>query len=301
MAILLVADLPADEHALWLRCLREAMPGETIMADRGLANAGDIDIAVVAKPPPGSLAGLPRLRLIQSLWAGVDRLLQDPSIDPAVPLARMVDPAMNIAMAETAQWAVLGIHRRFFDYQAQQREARWLQHDQLRADEVRIAVLGQGQMGSTVSDRLRSQGYAVEGWSRRSGAGVLADLLARSDIVINLMPLTDETRHFFNRDRFAQMKRGSALVNLGRGGHVADGDLLQALAEGQLSRAVLDVFHAEPLAGDHPFWAHPHITVLPHIAAWTDARSASASVASNVARLRAGLTPEHLVDRSRGY
>jgi len=208
---------------------------------------------------------------------------------------------MNIAMAETAQWAVLGIHRRFFDYQAQQREARWVQHDQLRADEVHIAVLGQGQMGSAVAGRLRSLGHAVEGWSRRSGAATLANLLARSDIVINLMPLTDETRHFFDRDRFAQMKRGSALVNLGRGGHVADGDLLQALADGQLSRAVLDVFHAEPLPGDHAFWAHPHITVLPHIAAWTDARSASASVASNVARLRAGLTPEHLVDRSLGY
>ncbi|RQP22364.1 2-hydroxyacid dehydrogenase [Piscinibacter terrae] len=301
MAILLVADLPADEHDLWLRCLREAMPGETIVADRSLADAAAIDVAVVAKPPPGSLTGLPNLRFIQSLWAGVDRLLQDHSIDPAVPLARMVDPAMNIAMAETAQWAVLGLHRRFFDYQAQQREARWLQHDQLRADEVQVAVLGQGQMGSTVADRLRALGYAVEGWSRRSGMPALAGLLARSDIVINLMPLTGETHHFFNRDRFAQMKRRSALVNLGRGGHVADGDLLQALADGQLSRAVLDVFHVEPLASDHAFWAHPHITVLPHIAAWTDARSASAAVASNVARLRAGLAPEHLVDRSRGY
>jgi len=301
MALLLAADVDADELALWLRCLREAMPAETIVTDRSSVDASDIDIAIVAKPPAGSLQGLPRLRLIQSLWAGVDWLLQDATIPAGVPLARMVDPAMNQAMAQTALWAVLGLHRRFFDYEAQQREGRWLLHAQLRADEVAVAVLGLGQMGRAVMQRLQEQGYRRLGWSRADGFDALPGVLATSDIVINLLPLTDATTSLFDSRRFAQMKSGAALINLARGGHVVEADLLQALDSGHLARAVLDVFRTEPLPAGHAFWSNPRITVLPHVAAWTDARSASAVVARNVAAIRSGRTPEHLVDRARGY
>jgi len=301
MALLLVADVDADEQALWLRCLREAMPGETLVTDRSTVDASAIDVAIVAKPPAGSLQGLPKLRLIQSLWAGVDRLLQDRTIPADVPLARMVDPAMNQAMAQTALWAVLGLHRRFFDYAAQQRDAQWLQHAQLRSDEITVAVLGLGQMGRTVMQRLQEQDYRTLGWSRTDGLGTLPDVLAHSDIVINLLPLTEATASLFDKARFAQMKRGAALVNLARGGHVVDDDLVEALDSGQVSRAVLDVFRSEPLPAGHAFWSHPRITVLPHVAAWTDARSASAVVAKNVAALRSGAPIEHLVDRTRGY
>ena len=301
MALLLAAAVDAAERALWLRCLREAMPGETLVTDRSTVDASAIDIAIVAKPPAGSLQGLPNLRLVQSLWAGVDRLLQDRTIPADVPLARMVDPAMNQAMAQTALWAVLGLHRRFFDYEAQQRDACWLQHPQLRADEVTVSVLGLGQMGRAVTERLQEQGYRTLGWSRADGLGTLPDVLARSDIVINLLPLTDATVSLFDGARFSQMKRGAALVNLARGGHVADDDLIEALDRAQLSRAVLDVFRTEPLPAGHAFWSHPRITVLPHVAASTDARSASAVVAKNVAALRSGAPIEHLVDRARGY
>jgi glyoxylate/hydroxypyruvate reductase A len=300
MAILLAADVDAAERALWLRCLREAMPHETLVTERSL-DASHIDVAIVAKPPAGSLQGLPNLRLIQSLWAGVDRLLQDVTIPTDVPLARMVDPAMNTAMAQTALWAVLGLHRRFFDYAAQQHEAQWVQHPQLRADEVEVAVLGLGQMGQTVMQSLQQQGYRTRGWSRAMGADTLPSVLEPADVVINLLPLTEATVSFFDKRRFAQMKRGAALVNLARGGHVVEGDLSDALDAGQLSRAVLDVFHMEPLPSGHAFWTHPRITVLPHIAASTDARSASLVVARNVAALRAGEPIQHLVDRARGY
>lgn len=301
MAILLAADVPDGEHALWLQCLRAAMPAETLIADRAGIDPASIDVAIVAKPPAGALRGLPGLRLVQSLWAGVDRLLADPTIPVDVPLARMVDPAMNDAMAETALWAVLGLHRHFFDYQAQQAASQWLQHEQRRADEIGVAVLGQGEMGQAVTRRLQDQGYRVEGWSRRSGIDRLPGALAAADIVVNLLPLTDETRGLFNAERLSQMKRGAALVNLARGPHVVDDDLLDALASGRLSRAVLDVFHAEPLPASHSFWSHPHVTVLPHIAASTDARSASRVVAKNIAALRSGAALAHLVDRSRGY
>jgi glyoxylate/hydroxypyruvate reductase A len=259
---------------------------------------------------PGSLSGLPNLRLIQSLWAGVDRLLQDPTI-PAAPLARMVDPAMNEAMAQTALWAVLSLHRGFFDLQDQQRAGLWRQPRQLRAAEWRVLVLGLGELGGRVAQTLAAQGYAVSGWSRHAaslagvdcqqGQAALAPALARADVVVNLLPLTELTQGFFNATRLSAMKRGACLVNLARGAHIVEGDLLAALDSGQLSRAVLDVFAHEPLPDGHRFWTHPKVTILPHCAAQTDARSAVVVVAANLRALRAGLPLQHLVQRERGY
>jgi glyoxylate/hydroxypyruvate reductase A len=297
MSILLAGEFDAAERAQWLDLLRAALPDETVEAEAG--DAAGIDIAIVANPPAGALQGLPNLRLIQSLWAGVDRLLADRSVPPDVPLARMVDPAMNEAMAETALWAVLSLQRDFIDYAALQREARWLPHPQRRAAEVNVAVLGLGQMGRAVLRRLQANGYRVAGWSTREGR--LDELLAASDIVVNLLPPPPATRALFDARRLAAMRRGASLVNLARGAHVVDADLLAALDAGRLRHAVLDVFHAEPLPPDHVFWSHPHVTVLPHVAAQTDARSAAAMAVANVKRLRAGEPVAHLVDRSRGY
>lgn len=297
MSLLLAGEFEAGERAQWLDLLRAALPDERIETTVGDASA--VDVAIVANPPTGALQGLPKLRLIQSLWAGVDRLLADTSIPPEVPLARMVDPAMNEAMAETALWAVLSLQRHFVDYAAQQREGHWRQHPQRRADETTVAVLGLGQMGRAVARRLSANGYRVAGWSTREGR--LDELLGASDIVVNLLPLTPATRELFDARRFAAMRRGASLVNLARGAHVVDADLLAALDAGQLRHAVLDVFHSEPLPPQHAFWSHPRVTVLPHVAAQTDPRSAAAIAAANVKRLRAGEPVANLVDRSRGY
>lgn len=297
MSILLAADFDAVEWAAWLPALQAALPGETLTL--AVDRRDDIDIAIVANPPAGSLQGLPHLKLVQSLWAGVDKLLRDPTLPAGVPLARMVDPAMNAAMAETALWAALALQRGFFGYAAQQRAGVWRQHGQRRADETRVAVLGLGQMGQAVVARLAQQGFAVSGWSTRHGAidGVLGD----ADIVISLLPLTPATTGFFDRARFAQMRRGASFVNLARGAQVVEADLLAVLDNGQLSHAVLDVFATEPLPAEHPFWRHPLVTVLPHVAAQTDPRSAAQVVAANIRALRVGQPLQHLVDRQRGY
>jgi glyoxylate/hydroxypyruvate reductase A len=210
----------------------------------------------------------------------------------------MVDPAMNQAMAETALWAVLGLHRGFFDLATAQRAAQWQTLLQRRADEVPIVVLGRGQMGRTVADRLSTNGYRVTSWS---GEPPLAQVLNDAEIVINLLPLTAATSGLFDRATLATMRPGASLVNLARGGHVVDADLLAALDSGHLNRAVLDVFHTEPLPASHPFWSHPKVTVLPHVAAQTDARSAAHVAAANVRALRAGEPLQHLVDRAKGY
>ncbi len=311
MAIWVGADFDAAEWAAWWLALQAALPGERLLRERGQADAQAIDIALVANPPAGSLRDLPALRLVQSLWAGVDRLLADPTLPPGVPIARMVDPAMTQAMAQTALWAVLALHRGFFDAAAQQRERRWAQPAQRRADEVRVAVLGLGEMGSACARRLADAGYAVTGWSRHarpadgfataSGEAALDGLLARADIAVNLLPLTPATRDFFDAARLRSMKPDASLVNLGRGGHVVDADLLAALDCGHLRHAVLDVFRTEPLPAGHRFWSHTGVTVLPHMAAQTDPRSAALAVADNVRALREGRPIANLVDRETGY
>jgi len=311
MAILLAIDFSAAELAQWSELLQTALPGDTLCTDRADCDAAAIDIAIVANPPVGALHGLPNLRLIQSLWAGVDKLLGDPSLPAGVPIARMADPAMNEAMAQTALWAVLSLQRDFFSYAAQQRALLWDVHPQRRADEVAVAVLGLGQMGQAVARRLAGNGYRVNGWSRRetrlagvptrSGDTALPAVLGEADIVVNLLPLTPATTALFDSERFAQMRRGAALINLARGAQVVDADLLAALDSGQLRHAVLDVFHTEPLPASHRFWAHPQVTLLPHVAAQTDARSAAQIAASNVRALREVRALQHLVDRRRGY
>ncbi|MBC7481961.1 MAG: glyoxylate/hydroxypyruvate reductase A [Rhizobacter sp.] len=315
MAVLVAADFCDREWAQWWPLLRAALPSEQLVRERHEVPAHVIDIALVANPPAGSLGGLPGLRLIQSLWAGVERLLADASVPAYVPLARMVDPLMSDAMAQTALWAVHSLHRGFFGYAMQQRAGVWQANGLLRADEVTVAVLGLGQMGRAAARAIAKQGYRVLGWSRSAGradevcdkvlafAGdaALPQVLAQSHIVINLLPLTPATRGLFNAATLAQLPRGASLVNLARGAHVVEAELLAALASGQLRHAVLDVFAAEPLPPGHAFWSHPSVTVLPHVAAPTDPRSAVRIAASNVRALRNGLQLANLVDRTRGY
>lgn len=335
MTLLLLGDLGSSDRAMWLEHLAAALPDETITDQPQTLDPAEVDVALVANPPPGSLQGWPGLRLVQSLWAGVDRLLADPTVPPDVPLARMVDPAMNQAMAETALWATLAVHRDLFHYQRQQRAATWQQRPQRRVDEVQVAVLGMGQMGGTVARRLAGQGYRVTGWrlggetsgltghraddlgvqagpvsegapggprpASHAGLPVLPALLAHADLVINLLPLTPATRGLLDARFFSLMKPGAVLANFARGGHMVEPDLLAALEDSRLSHAVLDVFHTEPLPADHPFWTHPRVTLLPHVAAQTDPRSAARVVAANVAALREGRPLAHLVARDRGY
>jgi len=304
MKVVLAGDIDAAEWRTWQAALAEALPeAQWLTTDQArAAGAGDVCAAVVANPPPGSLQGLHGLQLIQSLWAGVDRLLADATLPTEVPIARMVDPMLGAAMAETALWATLALHRGFFAYQQRQREGQWRQHRQRRAEDVSVLVLGRGEMGQAVAARLRPLGYRLTAWGRDSGPrAALQAALGQAEVVINLLPLTPATRGLIDARFLAAMPAQASLVNLGRGGHVVDDELLAALDAGQLRHAVLDVFQAEPLPEGHRYWSHPRVTVLPHAAALTDHRSASAVVARNLRALRDGRVIAHVVDRGRGY
>lgn len=314
MNILLCGSWDDAERDAWADALRAGLaPRDRLVLQRGEVDDALIDAAIVANPPLGSLAGLTGLRLIQSLWAGVDRLLQDDSLPPEVPIARMVDPAMNAAMAETALWAVLSLHRGFFDCAQQQRDGIWHQAPQALADEVPVLVLGHGQMGRAAAQRLAQLGYPASTWGRqpsahslpgvrhRHGEAGLKSALAKACIVVNLLPLTAATRGILGQALFDQLPAGASIVNLARGAHLLEVDLLKALDTGRVHRAVLDVFYSEPLPAGHPFWSHPRVTVLPHVAAQTDLRSAAAVALANIDALARGAPLAHTVSRSAGY
>jgi glyoxylate/hydroxypyruvate reductase A len=319
MHILLRINDTNDEIQRWQATLSDVLPDVIWHPEQEIAPeiADQIEIAVVANPPPGSLRGYPRLRFVQSLWAGVDSLLADDSIPTALVVARMVDPAMSVAMAETALWATLSLHRGFFQYAQQQRCAVWHELPQRRASDLHVTVLGCGAMGRAAAQRIAAQGYQVVAWrtaesGRDAGAAqaefrivagqqALADALSVSDIVINLLPLTDQTRGLMNQQFFHTLPVGASVVNLGRGGHLIESDLLAALDTGHLHHAVLDVFHVEPLPNDHVMWRHPKITVLPHMAAITDPRSASKVVAKQIRAWSTGQSIANRIEWGRGY
>ncbi len=308
--ILLATSQPPDEEAAWREALARAMPNERIVTAADRPDLSTIAIAIVANPPPGSLAGLPALAWVHSLWAGVERLLQDATLPP-VPVVRLVDPALARAMAESVAASVLVLHRDFPLYAAQQRRREWRQHPVRPATERPVAILGMGEMGRASAERLLGFGFPVRGWSR-SGAAVpgvamhsgldgLDAALDGAAFLVNLLPLTPETRGILDRTLFARLTPGAGLINFGRGAHLVEADLWQSLDSGRIGHAVLDVFAQEPLPSDHTAWGHPRVTVLPHVAAPTSEASAADVVAASVAAYRnTGEVPAG-VDRARGY
>jgi glyoxylate/hydroxypyruvate reductase len=276
-----------------------------------IGDPADIAAAIVWKPQHGLLATLPNLRLIVSLGAGVDHILEDPSLPRHVPIMRLVDPHMVAAMSEYVLAQVLRLHRQDLTYLAQQRDIVWEEQRQPNAGERRVGLLGLGQFGADAAIKLRGLGFDVAGWSRRPkaidgiagfhGEAGFAPFLARSEIAICLLPLTAETANILNKGTFALMPRGAMIVNVGRGGHLAEDDLIPALDSGQLGGAVLDVFRTEPLPADHPFWRHPRIVVTPHVAATTNPPTAAPLVADNLKRLRAGQPLRDLIDPILAY
>lgn len=294
MAITFLNRLSSAAETRWMEALADRLPIETLTTTAG----PDTEIAIVANPAPGALAALPNLRFVQSAWAGVDGLLADPDL-PAVPVARLIDPGLAAQMSQAVAAHVLALHRQAPAYAAQQRRGLWRQLPQAPASERRIGFLGYGELAAASANLLESVGFQIYGWSRRLGD--LDTLLATSDIVVNLLPLTDRTRGILCSPTFARMKRGAAIINVARGGHLVIEDLIAALDAGALSHAVLDVFEDEPLPRNHPAWSHPQITVTPHVAAVTDPVSASAFIAENIARFRAGEPVHGLVNRKAGY
>jgi glyoxylate/hydroxypyruvate reductase A len=283
-------------------------------------DAGDVEsvrYALVWNPPPGLLNEFPNLRAVLALGAGVDGLLTDPST-PDVPVIRLLGAGLAPQMAEYALYAVLHFHRGMPEYQARQAKTEWRPLAPILSSQWTVGVMGTGIIGGLIVKHLVALGYAVRGWSRtgtrigRTGTRIdgvesfagdaqLDSFLSGSRVVVNTLPLTDRTAGILGTRTFMSMPKGSYVVNIGRGGHLIEDDLLAALDSGHIAGAMLDVFNEEPLPATHPFWSHPRVVVTPHIAGVTVASEAEAQVIENVKRMERGEPPVGVVDRERGY
>jgi len=290
-----------------------ACPGIDLRLLPDLGPLHEIEAAACWQAPAGVLASLPGLRLVQSVAAGIDHLTNDPSLPPQVPLCRIVDPEMASGMAAYVAWAVVQHQRHMDRFLHQAARAEWKNQPVQPTNQHRVGIAGLGTLGQACATVLQALGYSVRGWRRSAGSAVpdgvalfvgdaqRADFLAGCDTLVNLLPLTDQTRGVLDASLFSQLPPGAHLVNVGRGDHLVEADLLAALASGQLGAATLDTFVQEPLPADHPFWRHPQITVTPHIATRTHPRVIVQQTLANLAAVRAGRAAEVAVDRNRGY
>jgi glyoxylate/hydroxypyruvate reductase len=308
MALLITPTFGGAE--VWRSAFATAMPEAEVRIWPEIGNVDEIDVAAFGSPPSGALRKLPNLRLIVSLTAGTEALLQDPDL-PTVPIVRAGDPAGDTMMNEATLLHVLRHHRHVPDYLRAQQRREWIKIPIKPAAERKVGVMGLGAIGLAAANALASVGFQVAGWVRQprpsgeieifSGRDQLNAFLARSEIIVNLLPLTRETYGILGAETFKAMPSGAAIINLGRGEHVVESDLIAALDSGHLAAATLDVFPVEPLPSDSPLWRHPNITVMPHVARRPVPADLARRICEIIRKFRAGLPLTQQVDRDRGY
>lgn len=297
--ILLLPPDPSQSPAL-AAAVHALAPDLTLLPDH--RSLGDAELAAVEvvlgwRLPPGLAGRLPRLRWVCSMAAGVEKLLV-PDLAPEVPISRVVDPDQALGIAQYVALMCLRHAREQPLYDAQQRERSWRRHP-MAAARHHVGVLGWGEVGRALAPPLQALGFTVEGW--RHGSGPLPALLARSQIVVNALPLTPATTGLLDAAAFAAMPRGAYLVNVARGGHVVEAELIAAVRSGHLAGAALDVQQHEPLPADDPLWTVPGITITPHIAAQSSFDTVARQFIDGLRCLQAGAPLPNRVDRGRGY
>ncbi|MBR0784500.1 2-hydroxyacid dehydrogenase [Bradyrhizobium iriomotense] len=296
--------------AEWARFFAERAPDMPFRLWPDIGDPAEVRYLVTWVPPDNIATTFPNIELVFSVGAGVDQF--DPTkLPPHIPLLRMLEPGIAETMVEYVTMSVLALHRDLLHFINQQKEQVWREIRITPARRRRVGVMGLGQLGQAVLERLKAFGFPLLGWNRSpreidgvtcyAGAEALPDFLVQTDILVCLLPLTDETRGILNADLFAGLPRGAGLVNVGRGPHLVEADFLAALDSGALSGAVLDVAEPEPLPVGHPFWSHPRILLTPHNASMTTPDTAVDYVLDVIARHRRGEELPGRVDRSRGY
>lgn len=297
-----------QDQKSWIPGLQAALPGAEVSL--WAPGAPPADYAVVWKPPQQLLDEQPTLKALFNTGAGVDALMQL-QLPPALPVIRLDDAGMSVQMAEYVCHAVIRHFREFDRYEADTRAGKWSFRKPHSRLDYPVGILGLGVLGDRVARAVAQFDFPVNGWSRTpktlpgvqcfAGDTALEAFLAASRIVVCLLPLTPETRDILDAQRLACVRPGGYVINVARGAHVVDADLLAALDSGHLAGATLDVFRGEPLPKDHPFWHHEKITVTPHTSARTLRSESIAQIAGKIAALQRGEPVAGMVDPSRGY
>jgi glyoxylate/hydroxypyruvate reductase A len=296
----------------WKQYFAREMPDLDVRIWPDAGNRDEIDVIACGWLPEGEFKTFPNLKLIVSLLAGPDHLLHDPAVPKHVPIVRAGNPEGDQMMTETTLLHTLRHHRNLPAYAAAQAKAEWVNLPRVPATERKVGVMGLGLIGLAAAKALYGIGFQVAGWVRRprdpiegvevfAGRDQLDTFLKRSEIIVNLLPLTTELADILDARAFALMPKGGAIVNLGRGGHVVDKDLIAALDSEHLAAATLDAFRKEPLPPDDPFWKHPKITILPHASRRVEIKPMMPRLAHAIRCLRAGKPLENEIDRKLGY
>ena len=313
-AILVAIDGPQAKG--WIPLLKECGKDRDLRIwPDAIGDKADIAYALVWRPPPGLLATLPNLKAILNIGAGVDALLADPTL-PNLPMARAAHPDLTKRVVGYVVLHVLAHHNRTWRYVVQQRERLWREHKHPSSDQVAVGIMGIGVIGTEAAHVLARLGFQVAGWSRTPktvagietfhGPAALDEFLARTEILVCLLPLTAQTEGLLNLALFRKLKRdgaagGAFLVNAARGKVQVDADIIAALDEGSLAAATLDVFPQEPLPAQSPLWTHPKVTLTPHVAGDISPQAFVDQLFAQVDRFERGESLENMIDRDRGY
>ncbi len=300
----------------WVRQFAELLPDHQITKLGDAVDAASVEYAMTWYHPVGSLARYPNLKAIFSMGAGVDHMFRDPDL-PSVPIARVVDPDLTNRMSEYIVLHALSIMRQARRYREQQQGRIWLDDDwQPAASDVRVGVMGLGVLGLDAARKLKMMGFQVAGWSKTpkrldgietfTGHEDMQAFLARTDILVSLLPLTDETRGLINMRLLKGLARDGrvpapSLINAGRGGLQIETDILACLDDGTLYEVVLDVFQTEPLPDASALWKHPRVTITPHNASVSDPLAVGRAIAEQVRRVERGEPLINTVSKARGY
>jgi glyoxylate/hydroxypyruvate reductase len=307
-----ISVLPKADIDQWLKILKKKLPKERIVKFSNLKKSDykKIDVAIVANPNPTEVKKLVNLKWIQSVWVGVEKLVESFKSE-RVKIVRLVDPEMNRTMSEAVLSWVLYLHRDMHFYQVHQNKRVWKEADYIKPSKKIVSIIGLGELGSASAAKLIENGFNVCGWSRgkknikkvKSFTGELGlkNMLKQTDILVCLIPLTRNTKYLLNYKMLSYLKKGASIINFARGAIINAKDLVKHLNSGTIKHAVLDVFEQEPLPKTSILWKHKNVTVLPHISAHTDMDTASSIVCKNIKMYRLKNRIPKSVDMVRGY
>ncbi|HEX7749238.1 MAG TPA: glyoxylate/hydroxypyruvate reductase A [Bordetella sp.] len=308
---IICASTSAIEQATWCELLAAALPHAEVFPWQDDGPACGADVAVVWRPPAALFARERELRVVFNLGAGVDALLNLPDLPDDVLIVRLEDAGMAAQMAEYVAHYVVRASRHFNEYEALQKARRWQPLSEIDRRQWPIGIMGMGVLGTSVARAMAGLDYPVAGWSRSgrrlegvqtyAGRDALPAFLARTRVLVNLLPLTPGTEDILCRETLSQLLPDSHLINLGRGAHLVEEDLPPLLDSGHMAGAMLDVFRVEPLPAEHPFWTHPRIGITPHVAGVTLRRETIEQIGTKILAIMRGETITGVVVRERGY
>lgn len=309
MKILFVAGDPKPER--WTVPIKELLPEAEVHVWDANGAAVDADYAIVWQPPAELFEREKKLKAVFNLGAGIDGLLAVPNLPPHLPVVRLEDAGMSVQMAEYVLHQLVEASRGMETYREQQRDGVWKIHRPIKRSEWPVGVMGLGHIGKRVARTLADLDYRVNGWARSehslddittfAGADNLSGFLQSTRVLVNTLPLTDETRDILDYQHLSELMPGAVVINVGRGEHLVENDLLRAIDDGHVARASLDVFREEPLPPGHPFWQRQEITITPHVSARTLRDATLEQITGKIRAHYNGQSITGIVDTSRGY